>query len=211
MTFTFACPLCGNSLTAPASRAGREVTCPKCRASVTAPTAAKASTEKSVKHDAPAAASDHAALLVPTSSVSHEDLIDMTAMVDIVFFLLIFFMVTSIQALESVIGLPTPQTSDAAPSAQVVADVANDPSFITVTIEGDDTIWVEDEQVFSGQDLRMKLRDLRDRDFQPTGLIVMGHPDASHGSLVTVLDAGADAGMEDLRFSVSESLDGTGG
>ena len=44
------------------------------------------------------------------STGKHEDLIDMTAMVDIVFFLLIFFLVTSMQSLESVINLPAPQT-----------------------------------------------------------------------------------------------------
>lgn len=205
MTLAFNCPLCGQPIAASPDRAGREVVCPKCRAGVIAPSQPRSSAP--APQTAAPPSSDHAALLLPSRTAHHEDLIDMTAMVDIVFFLLIFFMVTSIQALESVIGLPTPQTSDAAPSAQVVADVANDPSFVTVTIEGDDTIWVEDEQVFNGQELRMKLRDLRDQDFQPTGLIVMGHPDASHGSLVTVLDAGADAGMEDLRFSVSESLD----
>ena len=35
----------------------------------------------------------------------HEDLIDMTAMVDIVFFLLIFFLVTSMQSIEAVISI----------------------------------------------------------------------------------------------------------
>ena len=41
----------------------------------------------------------------------HKDLIDMTAMVDIVFFLLIFFLVTSMQSIEAVINLPSPQAS----------------------------------------------------------------------------------------------------
>jgi biopolymer transport protein ExbD len=204
MKLRFSCPLCGKQLAANPSIAGKEVSCPKCRASVRVPTE---STAAAAKVDECAAA-DHGSSLVRPAGGGHEDLIDMTAMVDIVFFLLIFFMVTSIQALESVIGLPTPQTSNAAPSAQVVADVANDPSFITVTIEADDTIWVEEEQAFGGQDLRVKLRNLREQDFQPTGMIVLGHPDASHASLVTVLDAGTDAGLTDLRFSVTESLDG---
>ena len=200
---SFDCPLCGKQLTAPDSKAGAEVTCPKCRAHIRPP--AESQPHRAAKS---APASDQAPLFSPVSGNEHENLIDMTAMVDIVFFLLIFFMVTSIQALESVIGLPTPQTADAAPTAQTVPDVANDPSFITVSIEADDTIWVEDEQVFGAQELRARLRDLRDQDFQPNGMIVFGHPDASHGSLVTVLDAGTDAGLQDLRFSVSESGNG---
>jgi biopolymer transport protein ExbD len=198
----FDCPLCGKQLSVPDARAGVEVTCPKCRAHIKPPKESKPRSGESE------AGGDHGPLFAPASGGDHENLIDMTAMVDIVFFLLIFFMVTSIQALESVIGLPTPQTADAAPSAQTVPDVANDPSFITVSIEADDTIWVEDEQVFGGQELRARLRDLRDQDFQPNGMIVFGHPDASHSSLVTVLDAGTDAGLQDLRFSVSESIDG---
>jgi biopolymer transport protein ExbD len=132
-------------------------------------------------------------------------------MVDIVFFLLIFFMVTSLQALQSVIGLPTPQSSSAAPSAQTVTDIANDPSYVTVRIEDDDTVWVEEEQAFGPQDLRAKLRQLGDDGFQPTGMMVVGHPEASHGTLVMVLDAGADSGMQDLRFSVSEDPEAVGG
>jgi biopolymer transport protein ExbD len=200
---SFDCPLCGKPLSSLESPRGAEVTCPKCRAHVKPPTRPQ---HRSAKPHEPS--SDQAPLFSPVSNGEHENLIDMTAMVDIVFFLLIFFMVTSIQALESVIGLPTPQTADAAPTAQTVPDVANDPSFITVSIEADDTIWVEDEQVFGSQELRARLRDLRDQDFQPNGMIVFGHPDASHASLVTVLDAGTDAGLQDLRFSVSESDSG---
>jgi biopolymer transport protein ExbD len=206
MSLHFKCPMCGKLLTAAETAAGQTRTCPQCRAKVKVPmgeAAAQAQPER--------AASDHAVLLMKSGGKHPEDLIDMTAMVDIVFFLLIFFMVTSIQALESVIGLPTPQTSSAAPAAQVVPDYANDPSYITVAIESDDTVWVNDEQVFGPQDLRVKLRSLQEGQFRPTGMMVLGNPDASHGTLVMVLDAGADSGLEDLRFSVTESTEGDGG
>ena len=197
MSITFSCPRCGAQLAARDSRAGQQTTCAKCQAAVTVPPP-----DPGREGDA---ADDHGFLLMPSERKKHEDLIDMTAMVDIVFFLLIFFMVTSMQALESVIGLPSPQSSSAAPSATAAPDYANDPSFITVTIEADDTIWVEDEQVFGRQDLRIKLRNLRDEGFQPTGMMVIGNPEASHGQLVIVLDAGVDAGLEELRFSVANA------
>ena len=209
MNITFYCPVCEKKLSAQLSSAGQERTCPQCRNKVTVPSESQRRRGKHAgsKHDA----SDHSMLLVPPSTDHSENLIDMTAMVDIVFFLLIFFMVTSIQALQSVIGLPTPQSSSAAPSAQTVTDIANDPSYVTVRIEDDDTVWVEEEQAFGPQDLRVKLRQLGDDTFQPTGMMVVGHPEASHGTLVMVLDAGADAGMQDLRFSVSEDPDAVGG
>lgn len=201
-SISFACPYCGKRLAAKPSLAGREMKCPKCRADIVVPAEDQTSVH-AVEDDY--GSSGHGMQLAATKHPHQEDLIDMTAMVDIVFFLLIFFMVTSITALESVIGLPSPQSSTAAPSSQAAPDYANDPSYITIAIEADDTIWVEDEQVFGRQDLRVKLRNLRDGDFQPTGLMIVGNPEASHGQLVLVLDAGADAGMEEMRFSVSES------
>lgn len=207
MTIHFSCPLCGKKLSASDSLIGRERTCPKCRAKIKVP---KTSTSRATDAEKEDGRSSHG--VMPSHGEEHEeDLVDMTAMVDIVFFLLIFFMTTSLASVQSVIGLPTPQTSTPSANAQVVPDLANDPSFIAVAIEADDSVWVEDEQVFGPQSLRVKLRDLRKRDFQPTGMIVTGNPEASHGTLVMVLDAGVDAGMEDLRFSVSESLDDMGG
>jgi biopolymer transport protein ExbD len=149
--------------------------------------------------------SDHGLLLVKPSGKHSEDLIDMTAMVDIVFFLLIFFMVTSMQSLEAVIGLPTPEAK--ASAATSVADFANDPNYLTVTIYEDDTVWLEDEEVFGAQDLRSRLRTAKKQDPLLTGMLVVGSPDASHGTFVMVLDAGADAGIYELMFSVPDEID----
>ena len=38
-------------------------------------------------------------------------------------------------------------------------------------------------------------------------MLVVGSPDASHGTFVMVLDAGADAGLTELMFSVPDQLD----
>ena len=140
------------------------------------------------------------------------DLIDMTAMVDIVFFLLIFFLVTSMQSLESVINLPVAagnrRTRRPSPSRPTTS---NDPTFIVVTIDEDDIVYVEDEEVYGDQNLRSKLRAARKEDPKRTGMLVVGDPDATHGTLVSVLDAGADAGIKELLFSVSEQPEKAGG
>ena len=101
---------------------------------------------------------DDAPIVVAARKDDFGDLIDMTAMVDIVFFLLIFFMFSTLQSVEAVIGLPTPQQEGVANNVQAVPDYANDPSYIVVTIDADDTIWVEDQEATSEQDLRAKLR-----------------------------------------------------
>lgn len=134
-----------------------------------------------------------------------EDLIDMTAMVDIVFFLLIFFLVTSLQALEAVMDLPTPQSAEGgAASSRSVADLENDPNFITVRIEDDDSIWVEDTQVFNDQELSVRLRAARRESDGPRSLLVIGDADATHGAAVRVFDAGAGAGVSGISLLVQE-------
>jgi biopolymer transport protein ExbD len=221
VTISFACPNCGKRLKADAARAGRSATCPRCASTVIVPAESAEATAPPVA--APPVASppvageggegkppaDHPLLLVKPIAKNHEDLIDMTAMVDIVFFLLIFFMVTSMQSLEAVIGLPTPQAQ--ASAATSVADFTNNPNYLTVTLYEDDTVWLEDEQVFGAQDLRTRLRAAKKADPLLTGMLVVGSPDASHGTFVMVLDAGADAGFAEMNFSVPDDMEAAGG
>jgi biopolymer transport protein ExbD len=143
-------------------------------------------------------------LVLPTKG-HPEDLIDMTAMVDIVFFLLIFFLVTSLAALESVMNMPVPQASEGGVSTgRSMADLENDPNMITVRIEDDDSIWVEDAQVFNDQELALKLRTARQEG--PRSLLVIGDADASHGAAVRVFDAGAGAGVNGISLIVQEGM-----
>jgi biopolymer transport protein ExbD len=206
----FSCPGCGKSLKAADTAAGRQSVCSKCGTRVTVPTRGATSTD-ATQNPASKPASEHALLLLPRRSEEHGDLIDMTAMVDIVFFLLIFFLVTSIQSLESVINLPTPKASSNTAATTQPNDYLNDPTYIVVTIDEDDIIYVDDEEVYGDQNLRSKLRELRKEDAERTGLLVVGDPDATHGTLVGVLDAGADAGIKELLFSVTEQADEAGG
>ncbi len=202
----FACPGCGKNVSAPVAAAGRQSRCPSCGTQLTVPTQKSAVKPAASK----ALATEHALLLMAPGSTHREDLIDMTAMVDIVFFLLIFFLVTSLQSLESVINLPSPQQSSATSATSQPADYLNDPTFVIVTIDDEDSIWVDDQQIYSLQSLRAKLRSAR-REEDRTGMLVIGNPDATHGTLVGVLDAGADAGIKELLFSVVDPSEDAGG
>ncbi|HEX2477238.1 MAG TPA: biopolymer transporter ExbD [Lacipirellulaceae bacterium] len=215
MSIRFRCKLCGKKLSAKPALAGRKLKCPYCRTEVTVPDEDDPSLIEPAPADASSSHEDEpptdSPLLLFRPKEKHEDLIDMTAMVDIVFFLLIFFMVTSMAPLEAVINLPTPQAPEsAANSVQTVPDYSNDPSTVVVTIDADDAVWVEDQEALSEQDLRSKLRAAI-ADDERDSMLVQGAADATHGKFVMVLDAGAAAGMKEIMFSVEETDDGDSG
>jgi biopolymer transport protein ExbD len=211
MAIVFKCKLCGKKLSAKPGLSGRKLKCPYCRAEVTVPAEDEApliergaaATTASIQQDEPPTESP---LLLFKPKEKHEDLIDMTAMVDIVFFLLIFFMVTSMAPLEAVINLPTPQAEGAANDVQTVPNYADDPNMVIVSIDADDAVWVEDQEALSEQDLRAKLRAAAG-DGGRDSMLVQGAADATHGKFVMVLDAGAAAGMKEILFSVEQSED----
>jgi biopolymer transport protein ExbD/DNA-directed RNA polymerase subunit RPC12/RpoP len=200
----FRCINCGKKLGASDRSAGKLKTCPKCGSRVPVPQPGTPLAPAPLAATPTESAGEHPLLLLPKRA-EHKDLIDMTAMVDIVFFLLIFFLVTSLQSLEAVIELPAPQAPASAPdSVQAVPDYVNDDNYVVVTIDADDAIWVEDQEALSEQDLRSKLRAARQKD-ERNGMLINGSPEATHGTFVMVLDAGADAGMSELLFSVPQS------
>jgi biopolymer transport protein ExbD len=206
----FSCPYCGKKLGASERSVGKEKTCPNCRGQVRVPSPEEAAAAPARANGNSHGGGEHALLLVGRRP-EHKDLIDMTAMVDIVFFLLIFFLVTSMQSIEAVIGLPKPEAASAAPdSVQAVPDITQDPNFVVVTIDADDAVFVDNDEVMSEQDLRTKLRAAHNEG--KDGLMISGAGDSTHGKFVMVLDAGAEAGMTEIMFSVPQADDaGAGG
>jgi len=142
-------------------------------------------------------------LALPSSAKLPEDLVDMTAMVDIVFFLLIFFLITSTQPVESTMDMPPPKPEGSAAATQV-ADQSDHADYIQVRIEDDDSIWVEESQSFSDVDLRIRLKQARDDGTHGEGVFVLGDADASHGAAVKVFDACADVNLPNVMLSVQD-------
>ena len=144
-------------------------------------------------------------LVPPRQKIDFEELIDMTSMVDIVFFLLIFFLVTSMKTIDSSIPMPSPDQKKAA-SAQpkTLSEIDADEGQIVVRIDQNDTIFVEGAEVHSERDLLFKLRELKLGAGRPDKLLVIGHGDASHGTAVMILDAGRDIGIEQVRLAVAD-------
>ena len=144
-------------------------------------------------------------LALPAPAKQPEDLVDMTAMVDIVFFLLIFFLITSTQPVESTMDMPPPKAEGSASATQAV-DQGDHADFIQVEIEDDDSIWVEREQTFSEVDLRVRLKQARDDGTHGAGVFVTGNADASHGAAVKVFDACADCDLPNVLFTVQDKV-----
>jgi biopolymer transport protein ExbD len=210
VSIRFACPQCGHRLKADDTAAGNRARCSKCGEIVTIPAAtAKTDTVKTdtVKTDRgpadvpPLAPADVAnRLVVRRREPLSDDEIDMTPMIDVVFQLLIFFMVTAAFALQKSLPTPVPETTTSAPQA----GAANDADAVTVRIDADDVLWVDGVQAASRQDLIAKLRKLRLGAGARRSLLVSADPECRHESVVTALDAGSAAGMEEVELITDE-------
>ena len=213
MTIRFLCPSCGKRLKAPAASAGRKTLCTGCGTKVIIPLPTSDELE-----DEPAPVIEHAPLaaeesldpfqLMPRKSAHPEDLIDMTAMVDIVFFMLIFFMVASAQAIVAVMPMPPAQTqAGATGKVKTVEDFTADPEFLIIRIEEDDSVWIDDDAAFGEMDVRSKVRLAREKNDERRSVLVVANADATHGTAVLVFDSCMDAGYDDIRLSVQETAE----
>lgn len=194
------CPRCGKKLKAPDELAGKRARCPGCGAAVELPAAEPSAADgEGPPEQKPAARrrrDDGEWLSVPKHE--EKDLIDMTAMVDVTFFLLIFFMVTSMHSLQTSISMPTPEASVG--SRKNPAAVSSEGNQVVVRIDSDDSIWIDDTEVAATpQELISKLRESNEEN-----MLVYANGEARHGTVVMVLDAGSGAGMEQIRLASAE-------
>lgn len=209
MSVRFACPRCGTKLKVGDELSGQVVACPGCGQRLDVPRAPAPVKPAPARRPTVAVNSSHAdedepPLVKPLPHIDHEELIDMTAMVDIVFFLLIFFLVTSMQSLDSAIPMPSPDPQKGAGREQKIEDPESDDEYVIVRIDKNDSIQVDGVAVQDVPDLVAKLRELRFGARQSTKMLVVGNGDASHGMTVAVLDSGHEAGMERVRLAISD-------
>jgi biopolymer transport protein ExbD len=138
-----------------------------------------------------------------------EDLVDMTAMVDIVFFLLIFFMVTSMQGTFSSIKMPAPDEEKMATQGKKsISQIEQDQDTVVVRIDHDNAVWLNDTEIPGGSscenELRARLRNERKNSSSRNKLMVLGNSECMHGTVVMVLDAGTDSGFEEMQLAVDD-------
>jgi biopolymer transport protein ExbD len=196
----FRCPDCHTRLSAPAELADGEVLCAECNARLEVPQPPRDSAPRTE----PVASAVGVHLRPDRELVSPE--MDMTPMVDVVFNLLIFFMVTASFSLQKAFPMPTPKTDQ--PSTATVVQPEEDPDTITVRIDSHNTYRVIcsafDEEAPSDQELFLKLQSARDQTPSANKLMVIAHGDARHDKVVTAIDAGTAVGMDGIKLTTVE-------
>lgn len=150
---------------------------------------------------------------VPKSKrVPQESDMDMTPMVDCVFQLLIFFMLTASFAVQKSLLIPKP-TVDEGTSTQEPKD--ENLEALTVRIDPQGHFFIsggslEDESEASARvELIMKLKQARAVASGPipNKLMVLAHGDALHERVVEAIDAANDVGLEEIGLKTVEDVD----
>ena len=123
------------------------------------------------------------------------DEIDLTAMVDVAFQLVLFFLVTATTIYFKTLEIPTPEPEDEEAVAQQMRtlDELLD-EYILVEIDPDGVVEVDREPVAIGE-LPDRLRQVR-ADSLRTGMLLMADFTTPHRNAVAAVDAANDVGLE---------------
>ena len=122
--------------------------------------------------------------------------INITPMLDIVFIMLIFFIVTTSFVREQGLDISRPQRADTPPPTN------EDAGQIVVQIDQLSQITINDRPV-DDQAVRANLE--RERASKPKApMIVASHPDADTNSLVLVLDAANVVGISNISVATTK-------
>ena len=205
MTIRFQCAHCQRVLTADDRRSGAKAKCPGCGQMVVVP-------KPQGKTPVPAAPQSQIEPVRFRRKRVWSEEMDMTPMVDVVFLLLIFFMVTAAFSLQKSIEMPPPDQEESSSQARTFEEIEEDDDFVIIRIDKDSTLWVNESEAPSEQDLLVKLREARKgqpgSDARgPSSLLVMADGDARHESVVMALDAGNAVGMESVRLATVDEED----
>ena len=130
---------------------------------------------------------------------------DMTPMVDVVFLLLIFFMITASFGLQKSIELPVPDQEQSARQTATPKQPEDQDAEIVVNVTKENRIFVEGEEAPTQQELYARLRDRQHQGGRTTNrLLVIAESQALHEFVVRAVDAGNVVGMEGVRIQTIE-------
>ncbi len=196
----FPCPECHRPLKADPAAAGRVLPCPDCTGDVEVP------------RPGPGGEDEAERVEFGHGQEELQDHIDMTPMIDCVFQLLIFFMVTATYTQQASLKMPPPDQQESATQARTLEELERDDDYVIIRIGRDDTVWVDEQEAPSRQEVLAKLREAREGPAGstspgPTSLLVLADGEARHETVVMALDAGNAVGMEDIRLATVDEED----
>ena len=116
--------------------------------------------------------------------------IDITPMLDVVFILLIFFIVTSVFVTEAGIEVSKPEAS-------TVEDTSGDLILIAVGAGGD--IWIDGDQI-DPRFIRSRF-ELRLADAPNSAVIIQADQNSNNEQVMLILAAAREANIEDVSIS----------
>ena len=120
--------------------------------------------------------------------------IDLTPMLDVVFIMLIFFIVVASFLKEAGIEVNRPEANNNPPNP--------DATSISVTITGDDQIWMENRRI-DIRAARANIARLLASDPEQS-FSVKTEPGATAGVLIEVADAAREAGVKQVNWPAEE-------
>ena len=123
--------------------------------------------------------------------------VNITPLIDIVFLLLIFFMVSTTFERESEIDVTLPEAAIDAPTEQS--------DMIEITISADGVFFINGKRVVNKQVATLKqalLKVANGREDPP--IIISADAKATHQAVVTVMDAARQLGFVHLSFATSQ-------
>ncbi|QDT27984.1 biopolymer transport protein ExbD [Gimesia panareensis] len=136
------------------------------------------------------------------SAESEFEEMDLTPMVDVTFLLLIFFMITASFSLQKSIEVPPPNPDEdgVSQSLQTLDDFREES--IIVEIDSNNGIYVDDTKLSSPSEIVQAILDRRDEGGKPKSeLVLSAHKAARHETVVAVVDAANEVGMQKIRLA----------
>ncbi|OFE11879.1 hypothetical protein PHACT_00910 [Pseudohongiella acticola] len=116
--------------------------------------------------------------------------IHLTPMLDVVFILLIFFIVTSVFVTEAGIDVNKPDASTALPRSQ---------DLILIAVSGDGQIWIDGEQI-DGRFVRSRF-ERRLAETPNASVVIQGDEAAENQHVLRILEAARDANITSVSIS----------
>lgn len=116
--------------------------------------------------------------------------IDLTPMLDVVFILLIFFIVTSVFVTEAGIDVSKPQASTAEPKSK---------DLILIAVTSDGEVWMNGE-VIDPRFIRSEF-ELRLADAPNSSVVIQGDENATNDMVMTIMRAAREAEIANVSIS----------
>lgn len=128
--------------------------------------------------------------------------VNLTPLIDVVFLLLIFFMVSTTFTKESHLEIDLPEASDAAPSEDL-------PTMIEVVIDEEGNYSVNGQALVNTQEktLRQAINlQVKDQSNKPP-LIITADAKTPHQAVVTAMDVSGQLGFEKLSITTKQAAE----